>query len=249
MKNKFKYISIIVGVVLIIFGALIPTMFKVEKDKLAFHRDMGASEYSCQITITSKKDYEVNSAIVYFEDFFGKQEITKEVSSGITKTKIGDDFVYTFVVQMTSFGEYSEFSKVKEVKLSTSIGTRIATESAFKWTTPVMIIMIIAGVVFVIVGVSMISKEKIQNNLAQKARKDLAQSNPEINTSNMSDAEVLAKQRELRFSKMQEEGNPMASLFGIEQKPKEKICEYCGATNSAEANKCSSCGANLKTKK
>ena len=39
------------------------------------------------------------------------------------------------------------------------------------------------------------------------------------------------------------------SLFGIEQKPKEKICEYCGSSNTADATKCSSCGANLKTKK
>lgn len=249
MKKKVKYILIAIGVALIIFGALIPTIFKIERDKLAFYRDMGVNDYSCHITITSKNDYQVNSAVVYFEDFFGKKGITKEISSSsVTKTQTSDSFVYTFVVKMESFGEYSEFSKIEKVSLNTNMGTRLATESTFKWTTPVMVIMIIAGAVCFIIGVTKILVEKNQKLNAEKARKELAETHPEINTNNMTDEEVLAKQRELKLKEFKE-GNGLASLFGVETQPKEKVCEYCGASNSADAKKCSSCGANLKSKK
>ena len=242
---KKRYSLIIIGVVLIIFGALLPTIFKVEIDKLAFYRDMGYSEYTCSITITSKNNYEVSSATVYFEDFFGDKEISKQVSSSsITKSQQGESYVYTFVVQMASFGEYSEFSKIKKVVLSTNLGARTATDSSFKWTTPVMIIMIIAGIAVVGVGIGCVLKDKALKMMANNAREELAKSNPEININNMSDTEILSKQREIKLSKLKENID-----FMIKEKPKEKVCEYCGATNSAEATKCSSCGANLKTRK
>ena len=246
--KRTKIVLLFVGIVLIVFGALIPTMFKVEKDKLAFYRDMGVSNYTCTITISSEKDYNVNSAVVYLEDFFGKQELTKQVNaSSIDKSNSGNNYVYTFVIEFESFGEYSEFSKVKEVKLNTNIGTRIASENTFKWTTPVMIITIIAGVGLTIAGISIIFAQKAYKKHVENVRNEMATNYPEINTNGMTDEQVLAQQRELKRSEFQENG--VAALFGIETKPKDKICEYCGSTNGSDAKKCSSCGANLKRKK
>lgn len=50
----------------------------------------------------------------------------------------------------------------------------------------------------------------------------------------------------LSESQIQEEETPNNDSSNGEETPKVKKCEYCEATNTAEATKCSSCGANLK---
>ena len=244
--KKTKFILLISGIALILFGALIPAIFKSDKDILAFHRDMGHSEYTCSVTVSSNKDYEINSAIVYLEDFFGDKTIAKQISStDITKTKVGDKYQYTFVVVYDSFGEYSEYSKVKEVELKTSIGNRIATESSFNWKIPVMIVVILIGAGLSVGGIIMFATSKAQKSSAERARKELARSNPEINTTNMTDEEVLSKYNELNSK---ETPNIFEEIFGAQQ-PKEQICAYCGSTISSDAKKCTSCGASLTKKK
>ncbi|MBO5955036.1 MAG: zinc ribbon domain-containing protein [Clostridia bacterium] len=252
MKKKTSIILMIVGAVLIVFGALIPTIFKGNSssvDRFTYDRDSGFSEYSVTVNVVSSKEYSINSITITLQDTFDEYNTKEKLvnSPAVTKKKDGNDFVYTIVITITQ-DEFFDYSKVSKVSMQTSIGQRTAEEkemlSNVSWKTPVMIIVIFFGVAITMTGIAMIASIKLQSNLAEKTRKELAQSNPEIDTSNMSDAEVLAKQRELRLSKFKED-----FAFGDEQKPKERICEYCGATNSAEANKCSSCGANLKTKK
>ena len=158
-------------------------------------------------------------------------------------------YVYTITINLTS-SEYFDYTEVEEVSLTTNIGTRIAKDTfGINWRIPVMIFVIFVGASLTLTGIAIMISSKAQKNAANKARNELAKSNPEINTRNMTDEEILAKQREIKFKNMQENDNELASLFGVERKPKEKVCEYCGATNSSDAKKCSSCGANLGTKK
>ena len=62
----------------------------------------------------------------------------------------------------------------------------------------------------------------------------------------MTDDEVLSKQAEIEHARDRE---TTFKIFGIEETPKERICEYCGSINDANAKKCVSCGASLKAKK
>ena len=254
MKNKLKYILLVVGVAVVIFGALIPTIFKRGSvDKFTYDRDGHASEYSITINVVSKKEYEIESATIILEDAFDEYNTKEKTinSPVVTKKKVDGEFVYTFVVDITQ-DEFFDYSKVSEVVIETNIGERVAEEKSLtgiNWRTPVMIVVIFLGVGLTIAGVSMIASAKAYKNYAEQTRKELARTNPEINTSDMTDEEVIAKKREINQNKNSEKGGILSSLFGIEEKPKEKVCSYCGAVNGAESTKCSSCGASLKAKK
>ena len=257
MKKKVKYILIAIGVALIIFGALIPTIFSGgNKDTFTYDRKSISGYYYCHVYVKTKEDYELNKAVITLKNAFNEYDtIVKTVDSledvNLLRKKDGDSYIYTITINLTS-SEYFDYTKVDGVTLTTSIGERTAKEkellSSFSWKTPVMVIVIFFGVAITLTGVAMIISSKSQKNLAEKARKKLAETNPEINTNNMTDEEVLAKQRELKFKEFKQ-GNGLSSLFGVETQPKEKVCEYCGASNSADAKKCSSCGASLKSKK
>lgn len=252
MKNNIKrFIPFIVGVVLIVFGILMPVIFKIEYDNLSYYTDSGINNYTCSITITSSNDYEVSSATIYFENFMGDQEMIETVSSSkITKVQSGDKFTYSFVFQYDSFGEYSEFSKVSKVELHTNLGIKTAAEggmvslaSVFKW------ILTAFGVVSIIIGIIINVSFAIKRQTAEAAKVQMSKTNPEINTNNMTDQEIISKHIELNMEKRAESSSTLASLFGVQPQPKEKMCEYCGSLNDANAKKCSSCGANLSKKR
>lgn len=256
MKKNFKFISIIIGIAIIIFGALIPTIFKGKsKDSFSYEMDMTAGYYYCYVFVSSEKNYEILDADIVLKSAFNdhnKINKSPQFLSGtnLLKTKEDGKYVYQITINLTR-DEFFDYSKVDSVSLSTSIGKRIPVEDKIgfeiNWRIPVMVIVIVAGAVFVIMGIVFISSNKIQKNLADQARNEMAKTNPEIYTADMTDEEVLVKQSELKREKFKEDGG-IASLFGIEKK-KEKVCGYCGGLNSHDARKCSSCGANLTSKK
>lgn len=252
MKNKLKYILLVIGVAVVIFGALIPTIFSGKSlDRYTYDLDGSLSNYELTVNVISKEEYIINSATITLQDAFDKYNtLDKTITSpSVTKKKDGKDFVYTFTINLTQ-AEFFDYSKVSNVVVDTNIGTRIAEEKPMfnvNWRIPVMIFVIIIGSAAIIVSICLNSADRNQKKYADRVRKELAQTNPEINTTNMTDEEVINKKFELK-RKGQEQTSFM-SMFGIEQKPKEKVCEYCGAVNGADATKCSSCGANLKAEK
>ncbi len=282
MKKKTRFVLLIVGIILIVFGAMMPTMFAKSKekyDKLTFHNDMASGVYSCKITITSVNSYTINKAVVYLEDFFGDQGITKEVSSAkITKTQSQNGYVYAFTISYASFGEYSKFSKVKEVKLNTTDGTKIAKEESdsfgISWTTPVMIIFIFLGSMMVLGSVIMIVSPKIKKSAANMIRQRVKNADSSIRVEYMTDDNVLSKYESylkekakllgIDLDSVDESGEKINSIrdieltnddfikmFGgqIESEMTHRTCAYCGSENDLNSKKCSSCGASLKSKR
>ncbi|MBQ8615867.1 MAG: hypothetical protein IJ415_04800 [Clostridia bacterium] len=255
MKKVTKFVLIAVGVCLIIFGAFIPTIFSDNNssvDKFTYNRNSSLSNYSVTVNVISDKEFEISSATITLQDAFDEYNKLEKLatSSQITKKRDGDEFVYTIVISLTQ-DEYFDFSKVSSVAMQTSIGQRSATEktllsSSINWRIPVMIVVIFIGVAIGMTGIAMLISTKAQKSSAEKARKEMAKTNPEINTTNMTDEEVLSKYHKINS---ENKSSSLAELFGIETAPKEKICDYCGSTNDADAKKCIACGASLRKKK
>ena len=201
MKNKFKYILLVVGVAFIIFGALIPVMFKQNDgsenlDKFDYNKIFG--NYRVRISIASQKEYEIDSAFITLKNSYNEYEIIHKTinSPTVVSKQFENEFIYTFSIQL-SLNELSSF-EIEEVTLETSIGQRktikkddysIITKNS--WTTPVMIITIIIGSTMVI-GASLIFinpliKKNFVNSIKNKERKN----NPNIDS--MSDDEIIKK--------------------------------------------------------
>ena len=260
MKKKLKYLLLILGVGLIIFGALMPTIFNSGKSALTAKfeyakKGTGIGNYFATITIISEHDFIIDSANITLSNAFNEYDIKSKSLNSLEVTKIHQDneFIYVFNVKLTE-DEFFDYHKVKSVTIQTNLGSIEVKESnllnkslnrKISWTIPVMIIVIVAGVGLVYSGISMIVSDKNNKKRAIQARKDLAKSNPEINTSAMTDEEVINKHRELTNEKYKEKGFWFNSAFNLnkEAENQERICSYCGALNDHSSKKCGSCGS------
>lgn len=236
MKNKTSkastiagIVAIVVGIILIIIGALIPSgATESDLDKLAFSRSF--INNSCTITVTSECDYTVTSAVVYLEDYFEEEELRKNVSaSKITKATVGEEFTYKFTIIFDDSDEYSKFSEIEKVVLNTSAGTRIAATDDYERPVSVIsIFMIIGGLLVASFGSIIL----IKHSMGAREIKRTLESHPNI--------EILLGEKPLIGEEFRQQ---------IEQpKPEPKICEYCGTIGEAGASKCPSCGAHFTKK-
>ena len=215
MKTKLKHILLIIGVVLIVFGALIPIMFKEnKKDTFTSKSDMTAGYYYRYIYVTSQEDYEIIDAVVVLKNAFNEHDkITKSPQSlsgtNMFKTKEGKEYVYQITINLTR-DEFFDYTEVESVSLTTSMGQRVAKEekfsSNFSWKTPVMIIVIFFGIGMVIGSIMMFVYPKIKKSSATKIRQKVKNADPSIRLDYMTDEEVLNKYESYVEKKSQIEG-------------------------------------------
>lgn len=262
VKNKIKYVLLVVGIVFIVFGALIPTMFKPNSDldQYTYKRNAGFSSYSLTINIISKKEYQINGATITMQDAFNKHNtLNKTLNSPSATKKIdGDNYVYTFVVTLTQ-DEYFDYSKISSVKISTSIGERTAKEDAHdfsrSWITPAMIIIIFFGSGMVLGSIMIFIYPKIRKSAANNIRHKVKIADSSIRLEHMSDDEVLnkyenyleekAKKAGINLDEVDEKGNRIHDVNELFELIDDDYIKMFGGEVASEATSltCSYCGS------
>lgn len=274
MNKSLKFVLIIVGVVLIVFGFMCPTIFEEkDEDKFEFVPKSSFVNYSMEITIKSKKDYTINSAEIVLTDIFEDNTLTKYFNETLTSVQHGNNFDYTLTISL-SRDEYFEFSKVAKVELNTTIGERTAVKGTLGASIshiPVMIFCLAFGFGATFGGILMFVYPALKSKTHTYLKNEITKAGVDI--SNYTDDEILAKYEDYFYNRVKEEGIDLDAvdeegnkiynehkLFDFTKEDYKKMfatpkqeqatikCEYCDYENDASSKKCTQCGATLKRK-